>query len=129
MPHEMTPDPTSTFTRGAPIAPSTELRTWLDAQTAPLRLPFTLALSKAGGVATATIGVGGEADPIEVKLSDLQMGVSLKDRLRKVCKPGETCRVWLVGTWGRGQSLFNVKKLDGAIADPATATHAEVEAK
>lgn len=130
MPTSMNPDPAQpTFSRGAPIAPSEALVTWLDAQTAAVRLPFTLVLSKAGGVATATIGVGGEAEPIEVKLSDLQMGVSLKDRLRKVCKPGETCQVWLVGTWGRGQRLFNVKKLDGAIADPSTATHAEVEAE
>lgn len=115
--------PQPSFGPSVPLTPSTELVAWLDAQGDKLvRLPFTLVLNKLGGVETATIGVNGEADALTVKLSDLQMGISLKDRLRKVCKPGGTCAVWLVGTWG---DVFNVRKMDGAVADVKAATHAE----
>jgi len=119
--------PAPSFERGAAITPSADLLAWLDQQTRPVRLPMTLVLSATGGVATATIGVNGEPDPITVELSDLGMGLSLKDRLRKVCKPGGTCTVWLVGKWSSGKRL-EVKKLDGEIAagQAAGATHAEV---
>lgn len=120
--------PAPSFARGAAITPSADLLAWLDQQGArQVRLPMTLTLSATGAVAPAAIGVNGEADPIAVELSDLGMGLSLKDRLRKVCKPGGTCTVWLVGKWSSGQRL-EVKKLDGEIAagQAAGATHAEV---
>jgi hypothetical protein len=119
--------PQPSFERGAAITPSAELVAWLDQQGKRLvRLPVTLVLSATGSVATATIGVNGEADPIGFQVSDLGMGLSLKDRLRKVCKPGGTCTVWLVGSWNSGR--LDVRKLDGEIAADqlAGATHAEV---
>ena len=117
--------PAPSFQRGAAITPSADLLAWLDQQGArQVRLPMTLTLTATGAVATATIGAGGEADPIAVELSDLGMGLSLKDRLRKVCKPEGTCTVWLVGTWSSGKRL-QVRKLDGEVAAGA-ATHAEV---
>jgi hypothetical protein len=116
--------PAPSFERGAAITPSADLLAWLDQQTRQVRLPMTLTLTATGAVATATIGVGGEADPIAVELSDLGMGLSLKDRLRKVCKPGATCTVWLVGKWSSGNRL-QVGKLDGEVGSGG-ATHAEV---
>jgi hypothetical protein len=124
-PPEPSEMPSTDTTTPPPITPSRELVAWLDAQGDQLvRLPFTLVLSKMGGVETATIGVNGEPDAVTVKLSDLAMGISLKDRLRKVCKPGETCAVWLVGKWAAGESRLDVRKMDGAIDDPGAATHA-----
>jgi hypothetical protein len=123
--------PAPSFERGAAITPSADLLAWLDQQgSRQVRLPMTLVLSSSGSVATATIGVGGEPDPIVVELSDLGMGLSLKDRLRKVCKPGATCTVWLVGKWSSSKRL-EVRKLDGEIAADqlAGATHAEVAAE
>ena len=122
--------PTPSFERGPAITPAGELVAWLDQQDKRLvRLPVTLTLSATGAVASATFGVNGEPDARGFELSDHQMGISLKDRLRKVCKPGGTCAVWLVGQWSPGDKpLLNVRKLDGAIAPDqlAGATHAEV---
>jgi hypothetical protein len=109
------------------ITPSADLLAWLDQQSGrAVRLPVTLTLSATGGVASATIGVNGEPDAVAFQVSDLGMGISLKDRLRKVCKPGGTCAVWLIGTWNGG--TMSVRKMDGAIDDAqrGAATDAEV---
>lgn len=121
------PPPTSE--RGPAITPATELVAWLDQQGKGLvRLPVTLVLAATGSVETATLGVNGEADAVSVAVSDHQMGISLKDRLRKHCKPGGTCTVWLVGQWaGDGKAKLDVRRLDGVIGpdELAGATHAE----
>ena len=131
MPMNMDPNAEAPrFTPGPALTPSTDLVAWLDQQGNHLvRLPFTLVLSGSGSVATAAIGVNREPDAVTVTLSDLQMGISLKDRLRKVCKPGGTCAVWLIGTWAAGAARLDVRTMDGTVADPTAATHAEVEVR
>lgn len=130
MPTAKTPDPSAPrFERGPAVAPSAELVAWLDAHAdRVLRVPVTITLGPGGSIQGAVIGVNGEPGPVVVELSDLQMGISLKDRLRKVCKGGGACAVWLIGRWSAGSALLNVRALDGAVAEPAAATHVEVEA-
>lgn len=115
------------FTRGAALSPTGDLVAWLDRQSALVRLPCTLTLTPSGGIATATLGASA-SDTVAVTLTDLAMGVSLKDRLRQVCTPGGTCTVWLIGRWACGEAQLDVREMDGAVDDVAAAIHAEVEA-
>jgi hypothetical protein len=46
--------------------------------------------------------IGTEADastPIQIRLDDTALGLSLADRLHQYCPDAQTCKLWLVGYW------------------------------
>jgi uncharacterized sulfatase len=136
-----TPDPDREFTRGPDISPSSRLLAWLDAELqrgeSPggprrIRLPVSVTLDAAGGVASARIGVSDEADAIKVRLNDSALGISLADRARQMCGSGSRCAVWVEGFWrGRvnGAAQFDLRKVHRAIPNEElkTAIYLEVE--
>lgn len=125
----------ATFVKGSSLSPSKELAKWmtdqkLNGQPKLLRLPIVLTKGPRGfDISQAKIGAG--SDALVVYANDASLGVGLADRARSACKGGETtCAFWVEGYWNEkslaGGPELDVKKAE-PLADPATATHAEVE--
>ena len=105
--------------RGPRLEPLAELKRWLEAQPGVLRVPLTLERGAPRGWTRAWLG------PLEVKVSDSALGVSLADRLQVAC-PGEgECRVWVEGRWRDGK--FHVLHFSRAIRPGEDADFVEYE--
>ncbi len=101
-----TPKPERSFVAGPPLADSTALLEWLDANPrAYLRLPVVIFPGDLGGIRLAFIGTEPAPPPegaILLDLDDTTLGIPLSSRLRSLCGAGGApCAVWIEGTWGR----------------------------